>query len=48
MFGLRLSTLTFSRQKRSARRLAKKDIIVEQVKKVLGDTDQKLILMARG
>lgn len=47
MFGSRLITFNLGKSKK-LRRMPKKDAIVEQVKKVLEDTDQKLILMARG
>lgn len=46
MFGARLATI-IKRDKKN-RRIARSDVISEQVKKVLEDSDQKLILMVRG
>lgn len=46
MFGSRINL--FLRSERRTKRAVKRDIVVEQVKKVLEDADQKLILMARG
>ena len=46
MFGSRLISL--GKKEKRLRRSFQKDDIGEQVKKVLTDTDQKLILMVRG
>ena len=46
MFGLRL--MNFGKKDKRLKRSNKLDIVDEQVKKVLTDTDQKLILMVRG
>ncbi|MEK7617384.1 MAG: hypothetical protein AAB414_05015 [Patescibacteria group bacterium] len=45
MFGLRLAT--FVKKDKRSRRTFQKDVIAEQVKKVLEAEDQKLILMVR-
>lgn len=52
MFGLRLATIRGSfakiRRDKRLRRNSQRDIITEQVKKVLETEDQRLILMVRG
>lgn len=46
MFSTKFTT-GFKRERR-AKRIDRVDVVAEQVKKVLGDSDQKLILMVRG
>lgn len=46
MFGSRFMTL--GKKDKKGRRSHNTDVVAEQVKKVLTDTDQKLILMVRG
>lgn len=46
MFGLRLATIV--KRDRRVRKMPQRDVVAEQVKKVLEDSDQRLILMVRG
>ncbi len=46
MFGVRLAGVI--KKDKKIRRIARNDVISEQVRKVLETEDQKLILMVRG